>query len=289
MTLAFANSKMPPLRALLVLCIVLGHFSYYGVPALGPLRSLAVPAVAMFLFISGYGLTRSWQLKGAAYLRGFFGRRIVRIALPAALVALLHRLLTGGFAGLPHFWFVWTILFDYLLFWLCRKFLPEKAAPWAILAGVLLFAVGTAAAGFDRCWWISALAFPGGAFLAEYEDAFFGFCRRREANWWLALLASAAVAAGLFLTGNLACKALCYVFSSLACALLVARIPLDGLRLQVLAWLGSISYELYLVHITVMLLLQGSFSGLAFVALTLAVSVAAAFALRLLCQLITHN
>jgi len=289
MTLAFANSKMPPVRALLVLCIVLGHFSYYGVPALAPVRDLAVPAVAMFLFISGYGLTRSFLTKGAAYLRGFFGRRILRIALPAALVALLHRLLTGSFGNLPHYWFVWTILFDYLLFWACRKFLPEKAAPWAILAGVLLFACGTAFAGFDRCWWVSALAFPAGAFLAEYEDAAFGFCGRGEANYWLALLACVAAAAGLFLTGNLACRALCYVFSSLACALLIARIPLDGLRLQVLAWLGSISYELYLVHITVMLLLQGSFSGLAFVALTLAVSIAAAFAIRLLCQLITHK
>lgn len=289
MTLAFANSKMPPVRALLVLCIVLGHFSYYGVPALAPVRSLAVPAVAMFLFISGYGLTRSWQVKGAAYLRGFFGRRILRIALPAALVALLHRLLTGSFGNLPHYWFVWTILYDYLLFWACRKFLPEKAAACAILAGVVLFACGTALTGFDRCWWIGALAFPAGAAFAEHEDAVFGFCGRKEANYWLTLLALIAASAALFLTGSLACRTLCYVFLPLAGALVVARIPLDGLRLQVLAWLGSISYELYLVHISVMLLLQGSFSAPAFIALTLAVSIAAAFAVRLLCQLITHK
>ena len=98
MTLAFANSKMPPVRALLVLCIVLGHFSFYGVPALGAFRSIAPPAVALFLFISGFGLTRSFRTKGADYLQGFFTRRVFRIVLPALLVVLLHLLLGGGSA-----------------------------------------------------------------------------------------------------------------------------------------------------------------------------------------------
>ena len=309
MTLAFANSKMPPVRALLVLCIVLGHFSFYGVPAFGAFRSIAPPAVAMFLFISGYGLTRSVRTKGAAYLQGFFSRRVFRIVLPALLVVLLHLLLGGG-AGmrlfdraraiathgqtlLPHYWFVWAILFEYLLFWLCRKLLPEKAANWAILAGTVLFTAGTALAGFDRCWWVCALAFPTGAFFAEYEESIFAWCGRKESNYWLALLACGAAFAALYLTGKPACWTLCYIFISLIAALVIARLPLDRWRLPVLGWIGVISYELYLVHIPVMEFLQKNGmpdrSQILFVAVALAASVLAAFVIRLLCQLITHR
>lgn len=307
MTFAFANSKMPPVRALLVLCIVLGHFSFYGVPAFGAFRSIAPPAVALFLFISGYGLTRSVRTKGAAYLQGFFSRRIFRIVLPALLVVLLHLLLGGGSGVrfferaraiaahgqtlLPHYWFVWAILFDYLLFWVCRKFLPEKLADWAILAGVLLFMAGTAYAGFDRCWWVCALAFPAGAFFADHEEAVYRCCGK--GNYWLVLSALVVVAAGLYMTRNVACWTLCYVFICLAAALAVARLPLDRLRLPVLTWLGGISYELYLVHIPMMAFLRGDrvqvSSDVLFVALALAVSVLAAFVVSRLCRLVTRR
>lgn len=309
MTFAFANSKMPPVRALLVLCIVLGHFSFYGVPALGAFRCIAPPAVAMFLFISGYGLTRSFRTKGADYLQGFFTRRVFRIVLPALLVVLLHLLLGGGSGMrfferaraiathgqtlLPHYWFVWAILFDYLLFWLCRKLLPARIANWAILAGVLLFMAGTAYAGFDRCWWVCALAFPAGAFFADREEAVYGRCGKGEIDFWLALLALGIVGAGLYLTRNVVCWTLCYAVITLFAALVIARLPLDRLRLPVLTWLGGISYELYLVHIPVMAFLRkicgADFSQVLFVAATLALSVLAAFAIRFLCQLATRK
>jgi len=309
MTLAFANSKMPPVRALLILCIVLGHFSYYGVPALEPLRQLAPPAVALFLFISGFGLTRSYQRKGKDYLQKFFSRRILRIILPAVLVVFLHLLLVGGSgvgfftrAGaiftqgqtlLPHYWFVWAILFDYLLFWLCRKLLPDKLAPWAILAGVILFVVGTALAGFDRCWWICSLAFPTGVFYAEYEEAIYAFCGRNHWNYWLALLVAGAVFAGLYLTKNLICWTLSYVFLTGFLALIIARLPLDTLRLPVLNWFGCISYEVYLIHISAMCFLRGAHvqvaSDLLFVVTVLASSIAVAYIIHRLNLLITRR
>jgi peptidoglycan/LPS O-acetylase OafA/YrhL len=229
--------------------------------------------------------------------------------LPALLVVLLHLLLGGG-AGmrlfdraraiathgqtlLPHYWFVWAILFEYLLFWLCRKLLPEKAANWAILAGTVLFTAGTALAGFDRCWWVCALAFPTGAFFAEYEESIFAWCGRKKSNYWLALLACGAAFAALYLTGKPACWTLCYIFISLIAALVIARLPLDRWRLPVLGWIGVISYELYLVHIPVMEFLQKNGmpdrSQILFVAVALAASVLAAFVIRLLCQLITHR
>ena len=143
---------MPPVRAILALIIVLGHFSFFGVGSFMPLRNLAPPAVAMFLVISGYGLTRSFKMKGDSYLGGFFRKRMVKILFPAILVAGLHsllcggsgagigdrvqRIVTGGNTFLPHYWFVWAIVFDYLLFWICHKLFRNpfwqelSCSPW---------------------------------------------------------------------------------------------------------------------------------------------------------------
>lgn len=305
MTLDFGNNKMPPGRALLALVIVLGHFSYFGIDALRPLRNLAPPAVALFLFISGYGLMKSFQKKGDVYLQAFLQRRLFKILVPALLVYVLHLLLCGGDSAglpgrvvlvftngdtlLPHYWFVWAIVFDYLLFWICFKFLRGDLPRFAVLAGTLLFTVATVLAGFDRCWWVCSLAFPSGLFLAEYDRDLFSFCSRKELNYWLVLLAAGLAFGICYLTGNPYVWTLCYVFVPLVGALLIARIPLDRLRLPVLGFLGSISYEIYLIHITAMTFLRGGSvrldSSPLFITAVLAFTLGAAFGIHFLCTL----
>jgi peptidoglycan/LPS O-acetylase OafA/YrhL len=307
MTLDFGNSKMPPVRAILALIIVLGHFSFFGVESLVPLRNLAPPAVAMFLFISGYGLTRSFKMKGNTYLGGFFRKRMVKILFPAILVAGLHsllcggsgagigervqRIVTGGNTYLPHYWFVWAIVFDYLLFWVCHKLFRNPVAKYSILAGVILFTLTTAHAGFDRCWWICSLAFPTGVFFAEYETPLFTFCSKKEVYYWLTLFVFAIAFVVCYLTRNPAIWTLCYVFIPIIVALIIARIPLGRFRLRVLCFVGSVSYEIYLIHITVMNFLRGNniylSSDLVFVAAVLCITIGTAYGIHFLDRIIT--
>lgn len=305
--LSFSNSKMPPVRAILALAIVFGHFSFYGVDALMPLRNLAPPAVAIFLFISGYGLTRSFEKKGTAYLDGFFHKRMLKILLPALFVVCLHLLLCGG-SGigllerprlvatqgktfLPHYWFVWAILFDYLLFWTCHKLLRGHVANYAMLAGVIVFTLTTAIAGFDRCWWICSLAFPTGVFFAEYESPLFTFCGRKESHYWLTLTVLALAFIACYLTRKPVIWTLCYVLIPIIGALIIARTPLDRLRLRILHFIGFISYEIYLIHITAMSFLRGDriylSSDLLFVVITLCLTIGVAYGIHLLGRLIT--
>lgn len=306
-TLSFNNSKMSPIRAILALIIVLGHLSFFGVETFMPLRNLAPPAVAMFLFISGYGLTRSFEKKGETYLDGFFRKRIVKILFPAVLVAGLHfllcgrvgpglverlqRVVTGGSTFLPHYWFVWAIAFDYLLFWVCHKLLPGQVAKYSILTGVILFTLGTALAGFDRCWWVCSLAFPAGVFFAEYETPLFSFCSKKEVHYWLTITFLALAFAACYLTRNPVIWTLCYVFVPIIGALIIARIPLDRFRLRVLCFVGTVSYEIYLIHITIMSLLRGNnvylSSDLLFVAAALCITIGTAYGIHFLDRIIT--
>lgn len=300
---------MPPVRALLAILIVLSHFPYYGVAGMTNLRFLAPVCVSIFLFISGYGLTISHQQKGMAYLRTFFRQRVLRIVLPAILVALLHGLLFGGVGVgpfergrlivtegatlLPHYWFVWTILFDYLVFWLSCRLFRASHAKYAILLLTLAFTLATFFAGFDRCWWICSLAFPTGVFYAGYESYLYSFCAKRNINYWLILLLCALVFVSLYLSGILLLRMLCYVVLPVAAALAIAPIPLDKLKMPVLRFIGTISYEIYLIHITTMSLLRnGPFqlsSTSLYVVAVLCLSLVLAYGIHLFCRIITQK
>ena len=304
MTLSFNNKKMPPLRGFLALVIVLGHFSYFMEGTFVSAMTLAAPAsVAFFLFISGYGLTCSIWKEGMPYLKTFLLSKIVRIVLPALLVVLLHALLCGrsgvvlhararlvlanGNTFLPHYWFVWTILYDYLLFYLSWRFLPRCWTKYVILAGVLVFLSVTILSGYDRCWWMCALSFPAGVFFAEYEQPVYSFVGRNNQSYWLTLLGLALLTALLFMAPVLWTRVIAYTVCPLFLTLCVARLPLDKASLPVLGFLGAISYEIYLVHITMMSFLHSDVVWIAskplYMAAVFASTILTAWLIHLLC------
>lgn len=300
---------MPPIRALLAISIVFAHFSYFGVVELSFLRVLAPVCVSIFLFISGYGLMVSYQKKGDAYLESFLQKRILKIALPAILVSLMHMLLCGneginllerarlivtkGATLLPHYWFVWAILYDYLVFWCSYRWLSGMRPRYAIVLLSIVFTIVTALAGFDRCWWVCSLAFPTGVFFASYESVLFSFCCRSTINYAMILVVCALAFITSLLSGSLALRTICYVALPVAVALLFAKLPLDRFRLPVLRLLGAISYELYLIHITVMTLLRNDpiqiSSTPLYIIAVLCLSFALAYGVHLLCSRITKQ
>ena len=305
MTLSFNNEKMRPVRAVLAILIVLGHFSYFMEGGFVKVMRMAAPAsVAFFLFISGYGLTSSMRTKGVAYLKHFPQSKLVRIVLPAILVVLLHLLLCGnggvsllsrvglvfscGNTLLPHYWFVWTILFDYLLFYVSWRFFPQRWTKYIILAGVIVFLLATVLRGFDRCWWMCALSFPAGIFFSEFEQPVYAFVGRCESRYWLSLFVLALVFLGLYLVPVLWTRTIAYAICPFFMALCVARIPIDKLRLPILCFLGAISYEIYLSHITMMSFLRGDVvwisSRYIYVVVVFASTILVAWLIHLLCE-----
>lgn len=258
---------MKPLKAVLVLIIVLGHISYYlDGPVFQAFHQLGAPAVAFFFFISGFGLFRSWQMKGPSYLRGFFRSRILRILLPALILLLIHLLLCGsggkdlsgmleqlvkyGVTVPPQFWFLFVILFDYLLFWCTFRWLPSDLHIPVLFIGAILFIAGTVLAGYDRCWWICELAFPAGAAFAQHEDGISRFFGKSPLLFALGLVLGSVFFIGTFLTRSPYIWTLSYVAICWIVALIVSAVPFDRVRWPVLGFLGTVSYEIYLSHIT---------------------------------------
>ena len=61
--------------------------------------------MAVFFFLSGYGLTRSLKCKGEAYLHGFLHKRLSKILIPLVLCSIVYSLvditiLGGNFRAL---------------------------------------------------------------------------------------------------------------------------------------------------------------------------------------------
>ena len=276
---------MLPLKAVLILIIVLWHFVYYSEhPVFSLFHELGTSAVALFFFVSGFGCVRSWQKKGQSYLRGFFKSRILGIILPAVIFLVLHSIWRRGFTIPPQYWFLWVILFDYLIFWCCYRFLAPAWRLPVLLIGCLLFMAATIFAGFDRCWWICGLSFPTGCLFANIEGTLARSCADKPFRFIAWLMAGVLLFAGAYLTREPLIWPLCYVGIPWTLALLVSVIPLDSLRLPVLGFLGSISYEMYLSHVTVLEVLHQvkaiSARTFVFVLAVLALTVAISFAVH---------
>lgn len=258
---------MKPLKAVFVLIIVLGHISYYlDAPVFRVFHQLGAPAVAVFFFVSGFGLVRSFQMKGKGYLQGFFRSRILRILLPALVLFFVHLLLCGnggksfpemleqlfkyGITIPPQYWFLFVILFDYLLFWCTFRWLPSDFHLPVLFIGAILFIAGTVLAGYDRCWWICGLTFPTGAVFAQHEDRIRLFLGKSPLRFTLGMVLGSVLLIVTFLTHSPFVWTLSYVAICWIVALIVSAVPFDRVRWPVLGFLGTVSYEIYLSHIT---------------------------------------
>ncbi|MBR5660175.1 MAG: acyltransferase family protein [Bacteroidales bacterium] len=260
---------MGPLKALMALIIVLGHFYYYSdCPVFVPFHKMAATAVAMFFFISGFGLVKSWNNKGSSYLIGFLKYRLTKILAPAIILLLLHFLLCGtrettllallwrlvkyGQAYPPQYWFLFVIIFDYILFWFAFRFLPLSARLPFLFLGSLAFIFFAVWVGYDRCWWICSFSFPCGAVYAMREDTINSFCGKNIAFYISSLAILSLAAIGTYLTGNQFVWTLFYMVTPMGIALIVAAIKPDKYISPLLGLLGIISYEIYLSHLTMM-------------------------------------
>ena len=267
MTLSFSKDKTGSLKALLAIFIVLGHFYYFSDSLVFvPFHKLAATAVAMFFFVSGFGLVKSWNKKGTSYLNAFFKHRVLRILVPAIILFFIHLLLCGngglsfsemlrrlvvqGLAYPPEYWFIFVILFDYLLFWCAFKFLPASIRLPFIFFSSLVFIILAVWAGYDRCWWICSFSFPCGAVYAMYEDDINSFCGKNIKAFISSLAILFLFAIGIYLTGNQFVWTLFYMVVPFGIALIVAAVRPNKIVLRLLGFLGIISYEIYLSHIT---------------------------------------
>ncbi|MBR6246940.1 MAG: acyltransferase family protein [Bacteroidales bacterium] len=298
--MSFDKDKLILVKALMALLIVADHLNFFlDLGWLRPARELGAPIVSMFFFISGFGLVRSYQGKGPAYLKSFLGKKFLRIVLPALLALACYYLLLWnpgrdypgdwknlvlyGTPILPFSWFAEAIVFFYLIYYLSFRFLPGKWKAAGLLAGTLAWMAATILAGYDWCWWICSLSFPAGALFAWKEKEIYAFCEERPYRYYALLGVLSIVFLVLYLPRNPYLWTLCYILIPTIVALLVARLPIGRLHGPVITFICGISYEIYLCHGIPMELFRDRLpidSGLLFIIAVYALTVLLAFAVH---------
>lgn len=271
---SFGKAKMAPVKAIMALLIVADHMTFHvDLAWIQPVRKWGAPIVAMFLFISGYGLLKSYMSKGPDYLKGFFRKRIWKVALPALVAYCLYllvcfkthdfgaefmALLTKGIPLLPYSWFVEVMVLLYIGFWLSFRFAPERLKLSLTVIWSVLLVIVTVAIGYDRCWWVGTLAFPTGMLYAKNEQRLNVILSRSRLAYAIGFGACLFMVALFYKIGNEYLYTICYMFIPLALALVLSRLPLQNLNVPVIGFLAGISYEMYLCQGIAMEFLHGS-------------------------------
>lgn len=262
------------LKGMLSILIILSHVNFHAdIPMFKSITNWGGTKVALFFFLSGYGLINSYIRVGEGYMDGFLVKRIWKIVKPLLVITLVYLgfvfldtgkfpdaivegLLLYGKTPLPYSWFVYVIVLAYISFFFVFRLKIRVERKIAFTFIVMLFiSMGLYRLGFDRAWWVSNLAFPTGLIYGYYERQIVSFSRTKFGNLLLvpfcALMAVAIVALKVEFIYVFA-----YVFIVVFIFILISYVNIPNGR----GWriLGDISYETYLVHGAMFSILRGN-------------------------------
>lgn len=270
-----------PLRGILATLVVLGHLDTVvsaQTKILMPFH-MATPAVAVFFFMSGYGLMLSFSKKGGSYLQNFILKASIKLLIPLLVTTCLYQgllfilgdfsikkilidLASGIETPLIHSWYVYALFLFYLLYYIVFKY-NNELKKWTGLILILLmliyYVVIRYILNWPFYWWITCMAFPMGLFYSRHEDKIKMVLKD---NYWGILPIIIALLSIKLLSGMYTpfFAELPYILLGPIIAIILYRIPLP-IKNKTLNFLGSLSFEIYLTHGIFEMLLHASFES----------------------------
>ncbi|MBE5846804.1 MAG: acyltransferase [Lachnospiraceae bacterium] len=235
---------------------------------------IGYPCVAMFFFCSGYGMYVASR-KGDSFFDHYFIRRILPVIIPAALMWLVFFFIEqarGMMIDPPlwinvydYIWYVPALLYIYIIFYICFHLVKNAWASFALLwVGVALYFILSAFFSPGTWWYNTQFMFAVGATVGAKTSAFTTLNKRHYPVWIvlsLLLTLSGFIAAGYYeeivTHYGIAYDQTVYGYVQIAGQLVSALtfvwfVLLLGMKIRignrVLAFLGSFTLELYLVH-----------------------------------------
>ena len=269
---SFSKEKMPAIKFFMAIVIVLGHLSI-RVPSgwIQPFRFWGAPFVSMFLFVSGYGMWQS-ALSNSGLSFASILKRVWKLVLPYLLTVFLYYIIVripsgetnlniwdavlAGTSKQYHLWFVFAIVYLYLAFYLCMRFRSKRAIIVSLFALVSATIVMLRQVGYDRCWWVSLLAFPTGCLYSMFHEQVNEIIFKSRLSYFMAM-AVAVTGVGLsYLLNVEMLYSISHIFIPIALALVVIQLPVEKLNNRFTKHFGYISYEIYLCQLIAMDALQ---------------------------------
>lgn len=310
--------NMQSIRGMLAVLIVIHHFSgmieeksmFFLFNHIGYL------VVALFLFLSGYGLAYGVQNK-PGYISGvkFLYTRIPKLVIPYWVAVIIYAV--GYFASgeqiilkaillsfvsfkniVGSSWYIFESIVLYIIFFLSFKIKNRKIALSVLFALVAVCAIGFYFSdSFSDVWYRSIFAFPLGVFYSLKKDKIESILLKRSVIRYIVLILSLIV----LLISRYACvlfdlKYLQVLFDITSSAMfaLVAVIMLRKIKLgnKALSFLGNISFEIYLVHFLLVKLIyslyfNGQINLLLYFVISIASTILAAYIMNFIDRSLT--
>ncbi len=275
------------LKGIAIILIIIGHtFQYYNFESFQ--MRFGAWGVSLFLILSGYGLIQSYKSKGLHHFLSKRLKRVWLPYIIVIAVSLMYGLLFlsesigGGTyikillgmdltrSFLPNYWFIAFILIWYVVFYIVFKFFKKDGTK----AGILLFFAfilyigltpiifgGNINRGVSYQFALHALSFPIGVLLGIYGNNFFQKLHEKIILYYTKIFTVTAliifISSYVYLQINKISNPEIFLFvhriegisfSFMAIGLFML-IYYKGFQFKVLAFIGLISYELYLIHI----------------------------------------
>jgi membrane-bound acyltransferase YfiQ involved in biofilm formation len=274
------------LKGVAIFLVIVGHLWVHVADHMAHIV-LSGDGVAVFLMLSGYGLTMSWDTRQKVTLRSFFTKRLIRVMIPywiaTAMIFILDWVLLNRRLGnveiamtvvglnitrsLTHLdyvrWFVTFILLWYVLFYFARRYLaPARAVCLLLMAGVPLLPLNYYVLHLE---WYQFFAFPIGCAAAVYHPQIIAMYQKNRRL--MLILALTTVAVILTYKASLQDEnihaliftsvpniVLAYFHDTVSIMLGIAALVLSlrfgetGYYSRLLAIMGRYSYELFLLH-----------------------------------------
>lgn len=266
------------LKGIFVLIVFFSHFRTYppvvpdcDQPIVWLCNLLGQKMVAIFLFLSGYGVYESIKKKGLAYIDRFPRKRILKVLAQfdlAVLFFLLLGLSLGETFSLKKIflslvawdnlgnsnWFIFAVLCAYLFVFVSFRIF-SKSNMKALVAVVLLSMayVYLVSRCKDVYWWDTMLCFSAGMLFSCLKDKFEKILERR---FLLALivLGTIALLINLFCIGeNFVFRLMDPIFFCVFLMVLLFKMPLNS---RVLGTLGKLVFPIYILQRIPMILLK---------------------------------
>ena len=256
--------------------------------------SFAYVGVTFFFLTSAYGLRLAAE-KRPESIRYFWRHRLPKLLVPCVLANAVRMAayVAGGSRVSPWMlvriggWVRW-LLVCYLIFWLCYRFLSEKYRDWAVCGLAAVFSLAVYGMKPDTTTWCpEVLGFAWGILLGRWKNRFTGWTDKG----WPAKNAGLCLLAGILGAGYLMGKGIPfwgdYVLKIvLGVAILGFVLGLNtkiSMGNRVSRLLGTISYEVFLLHDVSFFVLEKAFPGLnsgVFILMSLLVTAALSLAVQ---------
>lgn len=224
-------------------------------------------SVGFFMFASGYASYVQFQKKKQEMFKGYIIKRLIRLLIPFIVIdsifaicfrvsfnTYIKSLLTirlannDTFSELTPVWFIFSVFYLGMAFYVSYKFFDEKKALFVHLALTIVFIVSMWALDFGFWWYNTALAYFYGILYAKYKTQITNIVQKK--GFGIAVLFLTVVLAGIVLfmsKGH-------YTFIPQSVAVLISIIIIVfffskvDIRNSVLIFIGNASLELFLIQ-----------------------------------------